>query len=142
VRLPTEAEWEYACRGGTQKNKTAFWFGDGEEDLSMHAWYHENAGDRTHSLEESLSVDGHANQLELFDMHGNVSEWCSDWYGNYDPSMTVNPIGPLRGSFRVLRGGSWGFLASNCRSADRDRGDPSYRLNYLGFRLLLSPSVK
>jgi formylglycine-generating enzyme required for sulfatase activity len=107
-----------------------------------HAWYSANSGGKTHSLEESKRKGGHANQFELVDMHGNVWEWCNDWIGDYDLGNAVDPIGPRTGSFRVHRGGGWNFQASVCRSADRDWSDPSNRYNNLGFRLLLSPSVK
>jgi formylglycine-generating enzyme required for sulfatase activity len=144
IRLPTEAEWEYACRGAAEKanESKAFWFGNVESELVKHAWYSANSGGKTHSLEESKRKGGHANQFELVDMHGNVWEWCNDWIGDYDLGNAVDPIGPRTGSFRVHRGGGWNFQASVCRSADRDWSDPSNRYNNLGFRLLLSPSVK
>jgi formylglycine-generating enzyme required for sulfatase activity len=136
-RLPTEAEWEAACRAGTQ---TAFWFGDNEDELSKHAWFKKNSDGRTHGFNESQVAGGHENPWGLFDMHGNVWEWCQDWYADYESQQEVtNPIGPDAGSYRVARGGSWDYQASRCRAATRGRGVPSYRDSFLGFRLLLSP---
>jgi formylglycine-generating enzyme required for sulfatase activity len=141
TRLPTEAEWEYACRGGAKK-KSAFWFGDDPADVVNHAWCNESLKRRTHTLIESQTAGGHENPFALYDMHGNVSEWCSDLYGEYDTQFEVDPIGPSVGSYRVHRGGCWDLLASDCRAAFRDWVDPSGRDYNLGFRLLLSPSVK
>jgi hypothetical protein len=137
-RLPTEAEWEAACRAGTQ---TEYWFGDKEYDLPKHAWFDENSGRRTHGFNESQDVGGHENPWGLFDMHGNVWEWCQDWYADYEAEQDVtNPIGPDTGSLRVYRGGCWSNWASYCRAAYPGRNDPSFRGGALGFRLLLSPS--
>jgi hypothetical protein len=137
-RLPTEAEWEAACRAGTQ---TEYWFGNEEDDLPKHAWFAKNSGDGTHGFQESQDVGGHGNPWGLFDMHGNVWEWCQDWYANYGAQQEVtNPVGPDSGSYRVGRGGSWINQASICRSAVRLGFVPSYRLYDLGLRLLLSPS--
>jgi formylglycine-generating enzyme required for sulfatase activity len=133
-RLPTEAEWEYACRAGTT---TRWSFGDDESRLGDHAWFDGNSGNRTHPVgKKKPSAWG------LFDMHGNVWEWCSDWYGDYAKGVVTDPQGPSGGSSRVLRGGGgdWSLADEFCRSATRARVDSSYRDNFLGFRLALSPS--
>jgi hypothetical protein len=137
-RLPTEAEWEAACRAGTQ---TEYWFNDNEDELSEHAWFAINSNGRSHGFNESRNAGGHENPWGLFDMHGNVWEWCQDWSANYDAQLAVtNPIGPNTGSRRICRGGGWNRRASDCRAAARYGNDPSDRGGSLGFRLLLSPS--
>jgi formylglycine-generating enzyme required for sulfatase activity len=131
-RLPTEAEWEYACRAGTD---TTYSFGDGSEELSQHGWFNGNSGNRPHPVAIKLP-----NGWWLYDMHGNVWEWCSDWYGKY-PKLAVNdPSGPTEGSYRVIRGGSWNFGAAVCRSAYRYWTAPSCRSYFYGFRVALSSS--
>jgi eukaryotic-like serine/threonine-protein kinase len=110
-RLPAEAEWEYACRAGSA---SAYHFGDDPGLLPQHAWFQENSRD---SIQPVGSWP--ANAFGLHDMHGNVWEWCWDWYGPYDPAACVNPIGPARGSARVLRGGSWSDPAPSLRSSAR-----------------------
>ena len=132
-RLPTEAEWEYACRAGTD---TAYSFGDSESELGEHAWYGRKSGDTTHPVGRKKP-----NGLGLYDMHGNVFEWCQDWYGNYPKGSVTDPTGPSSGSNRVLRGGGWFNAADDCRSANRIRLDPSSRSGILGFRVARS-SVK
>ena len=131
-RLPTEAEWEYACRAGTT---TAWSFGDQESLLGDFAWFKDNAERESHPVGQKKP-----NPFGLYDMHGNVWEWCSDWYGDYASSSATDPIGPPSGSIRVLRGGSWSYTAGYCRSAYRIRSNPSYRRSHYGFRLALSPS--
>ena len=131
-RLPTEAEWEYACRAGTE---TQFSFGDDESRLCEYAWYECNSGNQTHPVGKKKP-----NGWGLYDMHGNVWEWCSDWYGEYPKGAVTDPQGPSEASNRVHRGGSWSRSARNCRSAFRGWNVPSYRSIYLGFRLALSPS--
>jgi formylglycine-generating enzyme required for sulfatase activity len=131
-RLPTEAEWEYACRAGTT---TKYSFGDDEKLLGDYGWFPGNSGRRTHPV--GLKKP---NAWGLYDMHGNVWEWCSDWSGDYPDGEVTNPHGPSLGSYRANRGGGWSFNAGICRSALRDGGFPSYRFDDLGFRLALSPS--
>lgn len=135
-RLPTESEWEYACRGGT---RTAYSFGADANLLKDHGWYDVNAWDVGEKYAHEV---GHkkANPLGLFDMHGNVYEWCSDWKGDYPSGRVTDPTGPEQGSYRVIRGGSWGSTAREVRSASRLSFAPSYRLSNLGFRLALVPS--
>ena len=130
-RLPTEAEWEYACRSGSS---TSFCFGDDASRLGDYAWYDANSGDKTHPVGQKRP-----NAIGLYDMHGNVLEWCSDWYGDYPTGSATDPTGPLTGSSRVCRGGSWRCGAASCRSTNR-RDSPSNRRYDLGFRLVLSSS--
>ena len=131
-RLPTEAEWEYACRAGTT---TRWSFGDNESWLGRYAWYYDNAwnvGEKyAHAAGARLP-----NPWELYDMHGNVWEWCQDWYGSYLSSSQTDPTGPATGSSRVLRGGSFSFRARDVRSAARSGGSPDSRGNHIGARLL------
>ncbi|MCF7962502.1 MAG: formylglycine-generating enzyme family protein [Pirellula sp.] len=139
--LPTEAQWEAACRANeTAAQETEFWFG-GESQLANHAWWSKNAEGRTHSLAESVQARGHENPWGLYDMHGNVWEWCQDWYGEYSQAAGQNnPQGAENGSDRVSRGGSWNASVGFCRSASRNGGYPSYRYSRLGFRIALSSS--
>jgi len=128
VRLPTEAEWEVACRAGAA---TPYSFGRDRLLLQHYAWFLDNSARQTHVPgEKSPNLRG------LFDMHGNVFEWCHDWYGDYEEDS--DPAGPPRGSYRVYRGGSWGHDAANCRSAFRNSFAPSGRSPVYGFRLALS----
>ena len=131
--LPTEAQWEYACRAGT---KTAYSFGDDDERLGQYAWFTVNAW---HIGEKYAHVVGtkKPNPWGLYDMHGNVWEWCSNWCGDKLAGGT-NPGGPSSGSDRVDRGGGWSYSAGFCRSAFRGGDDPSRRYYDLGFRLCLS----
>jgi formylglycine-generating enzyme required for sulfatase activity len=126
-RLPTEAEWEYACRAGS---KSRFGFGDEEAGLKKYAWYGENSGNRTHPVGQLQP-----NAWGLYDMHGNAWEWCQDRYGPYAAGPAVDPKGPDSGNRRVLRGGSWGGNTRNLRSAERNHGDPVDRDNFVGFRV-------
>ena len=137
-RLPTEAEWEYACRAGTT---TAYSFGNDEEQLGEYAWFKGNAYDPGEEYAHAVGLKK-PNPWGLFDMHGNVLEWCSDYYGNALPGGT-DPVGARRGSIRVDRGGSWGSLPGDCRSAPRNNlFDPSRRFYNLGFRVACSQSAQ
>ena len=129
-RLPTEAEWEYAARGGTSSKGYKY---SGGNTAGNVAWYDENAGGKTHPVGTKSS-----NELGIYDMSGNVWEWCSDWFGNYSSSAQTNPQGPSNGSYHVFRGGSWDYYARRARVAGRYYDTPAYRSNYLGFRLACS----
>ena len=133
-RLPTEAEWEFACRAGTT---TRYSFGDNESELGQHAWWNGNSGKRTHPVGIKLP-----NALGLFDLHGNVREWCQDRYESYPRGAVTDPTGAASGSNRVFRGGSWDGTAVLCRSAYRNGRLPSFRFSNRGFRVSLSPSGK
>lgn len=131
-RLPTEAEWEYACRAGTE---TAYCFGNGAESLVDYAWYDENSGGQTHDVGKKRP-----NAWGLYDMHGNVCEWCQDWYkDSYSSGKQTDPTGAVGGSHTVARGGSWLNSSGSCRSASRSAGAAWIGLNLLGFRLVLAP---
>ena len=127
ARLPTEAEWEYACRAGS----TGAYSGTG--NLDSMGWYYGNSGNETHPVGQKR-----ANDWGFYDMHGNVWEWCSDWYGEYPGGSETDPKGPASGGNRVLRGGSWNGNARSCRSAYRDWYIPGYRNWSRGFRLACS----
>ena len=133
-RLPTEAEWEYACRAGTT---TRFSFGDDEKLLGQYAWYRGNSNNQTHPVGEKK-----ANAFGLHDMHGNVWEWCMDWCGvdYYKTSPASDPPGPGLGEGRVFRGGSWSLAAEDCRAAYRNWFSPSDANHDLGLRLARVPS--
>ena len=129
-RFPTEAEWEYAARGG--KKSRGYQYG-GSSNISDVAWYDGNSGSKTHPVGMKQ-----ANELGIYDMSGNVYEWCQDWKGSYVNSSQTNPTGAVSGSYRVYRGGSWYYDARYCRSSYRNSGAPGCRLNRLGLRLVLS----
>ena len=137
-RLPTEAEWEYACRAGTT---TKYSFGDDESDLGDHAWFLENFLENSGTNTHPVGRKG-PNAWGLYGMHGNVLEWCQDWYGDYPSGSVTDPSGAKSGSDRVFRGGSWSMTPEHCRSATRFGGFPWYRNGYFGFRVCLSPSGK
>ncbi len=127
-RLPTEAEWEFAARGGTKSQGYKY---SGSNTIDDVAWYWDN-GDKTHEVGTKRP-----NELGLYDMSGNVYEWCQDWYGSYSSSAQTNPTGASSGSDRVYRGGSWCNGAGGCRSSIRINDPPSYRRYCLGLRLAL-----
>lgn len=130
-RLPTEAEWEYACRAGTT---TKWSFGDEEGQLEDYAWYEDNTctvGEQyAHAVGTKFS-----NPWGVYDMHGNVWEWCQDWYGAYPSDSQTDPVGPSTGLYRVLRGGSFEYPAEYARSANRGRILPAHRGAGVGARL-------
>ena len=138
VRLPTEAEWEYACRAGTT---TAYSFGDDASRLGDYAWYDGNAYDKDEKYAHPVGVKK-PNAWGLYDMHGNVWEWCADWYvDSYANADTRDPKGPAGGSARVLRGGSWYAFPQFCRAARRNGGSPDYRGGSGGFRVVVVSGV-
>jgi formylglycine-generating enzyme required for sulfatase activity len=128
-RLPTEAEWEYACRAGSV---TRFCFGEDDEALDGCAWYFDNSGRKLHPVAQKA-----ANDWGLYDMHGCVWEWCDDCFGEYPQGEVTDPSGPWEGTNRVLRGGSWFNEASFCRSAQRDEGVEDDRDYFVGFRVVM-----
>ena len=128
-RLPTEAEWEFAARGGNRSRGYQY---SGSNTLSSVAWYWDNGNKITHPVKQKQ-----ANELGLYDMSGNVLEWCYDWKGNYSSSSQTNPKGPSTGSLRVLRGGSWIINAQYCRVANRGNYSPDNRYVDFGLRLAL-----
>ena len=132
-RLPTEAEWEYACRAWTS---TRFSYGDdpGDTNLTDYAWYVDNSEGTTHGVGQK-----YPNPWGLYDMHGNVWEGCLDWFAEYPGSIAIDPQGPAAGTFRVVRGGDWLTVAGGCRSALRIYADPGGRGYRLGFRVVLAP---
>lgn len=137
-RLPTEAEWEFAARGG---NKSRGYKYSGSNNIGDVAWYEGNSWSKgsshpdygTHPVKQKR-----ANELGIYDMTGNVCEWCSDWCSSYCSSSQTNPKGPSSGSYRVCRGGSWGDYARGCPSSNRGGSRPGYGSSDLGFRLALS----
>ena len=128
-RLPTEAEWEFACRGGNNSRGYKY---SGSNNLGSVAWHDDNSGVKTHPV-----ATRSPNELGIYDMSGNVWEWCADWYGDYSSGAQTNPKGPYGGSYRVYRGGSWGDFVGNCRSSYRYYYYPTIRGNCLGLRLAL-----
>ena len=129
-RLPTEAEWEYAARGGKKSRGYQY---SGSNTLGDVAWYSDNSGSKTHAVGTKQP-----NELGIYDMAGNVDEWCQDWYVSYSSSPQTNPTGAASGSDRVSRGGSWYFSARGCRSSYRRGNTPDFRNGDLGLRLVLS----
>jgi len=143
--LPSEAQWEYACRAGST---TVYCFGDDEPRLGDYAWYDENSGKMTHPAGKKKP-----NAWGLYDMHGNVWEWCQDWYWDWGDDLyhpgyyaespiddPAGPAGPAYRPFRVVRGGSWTYPAGCCRSANRSYFEPGLRRSYLGFRISRVPA--
>ena len=132
-RLPTEAEWEYAARGGKKSKGYKYSGGNNIDDV---AWYYGNSNNKIHPVKTKQP-----NELGIYDMSGNVWEWCSDWYGDYTSASQTNPQGPSSGSYgsyRVFRGGTWSDFARYCRVSYRSFEDPSSRYCDLGFRLALA----
>lgn len=129
-RLPTEAEWEFTCRGGVSSENYKY---SGSNNIDDVAWYDSNSGSKTHIVGTKQS-----NELGIYDMSGNVYEWCWDWYSSYyyKNSPENNPQGPASGSRQILRGGYWGYGVYNCRSAYRSNSQPSSSFNYIGFRVV------
>jgi len=136
-RLPTEAQWEYACRAGTTK---AFSVGYDDKQLGQYAWFIGNAYDVGEQYAHKVGMKK-PNPMGLHDMHGNVWEWCSDWYDE-KLSGGTDPAGPREGKDRVFRGGSWQFTSDLCRSANRGHRGPEYSVNNLGFRVARSQSAQ
>ncbi len=141
LHMPTEAQWEYACRAGSH---TQYYTGDKETDLDQTGWYIKNSDGKLHLIGEKTP-----NIFGLYDMHGNVWEWCQDWYDNYLSGIVTDPVGPENGSYRVydggyrvIRGGSWRNAAQVCRSALRYGSIPSAKDSDLGFRLVFLPNHK
>ncbi|MCM1170246.1 MAG: formylglycine-generating enzyme family protein, partial [Bacteroides sp.] len=129
--LPTEAQWEYAARGGKKSKGYKY---AGSNNIDEVAWHIDNSNGRTHAVGMKK-----ANELGIYDMSGNVWEWCADWYASYDANDTDNPTGPQIGANRVVRGGGWGNDARYCRVSFRVGGDPGSRDIFLGFRVALLP---
>lgn len=134
--LPTEAEWEYACRAGSD---TIYHFGDETDELAKYAWYCEEPYDLwiEGALHPRKVATKKPNAWGLFDMHGNVNEWCQDWFGAYPESDTVDPTGPKNGEARVIRGGNFVLIASYCLASSRSTATPRKRGSGTGFRVRL-----
>ncbi len=129
-RLPTEAEWEYAARGGSKSKGYKY---SGSNNINDVAWYTGNSGSNTHAVGTKSP-----NELGIYDMSGNVWEWCQDWYGSYSSGSQTNPTGPSSASNRVTRGGSWCYDAQDCRVSNRSSLTPDSRYSFLGFRVVVS----
>lgn len=129
-RLPTEAEWEFAARGGNSSKGYKY---SGSNRIDDIAWYSGNSGNATHEV-----ATCYPNELGIYDMSGNVWEWCSDWYGSYSSMAQTDPSGAGSGSYRVDRGGGWNSSAQSCRVAIRNFSTPYGRYGNLGFRLVCS----
>jgi formylglycine-generating enzyme required for sulfatase activity len=129
ARLPSEAQWEYACRAGA---KTGFRFGEDDKRLGSYAWHIANSDSQTHPVATKKP-----NAWGLYDMHGNVYEWCRDWHNGYPVNSMTDPEGPAEGTYRVLRGGAWHSNQEHCRSTNRYRNTPDYWFNGIGFRIVL-----
>ena len=130
-RLPTEAEWEYAARGGNQSKGYKY---SGSDNIDVVGWCWENSEGKTHPVGTKTP-----NELGIYDMSGNVWEWCHDWYATYTEDAQTNPQGPAEGSYRVLRGGSWADSEQSCCVSCRGNLTPASRSYFYGFRLVLVP---
>lgn len=128
-RLPTEAEWEFAARGG---NKSQGYTYSGSNTIGNVAWYTDNSSSKTHVVKTKSP-----NELGIYDMSGNVWEWCQDWYGSYSSAAVTDPQGASSGSYRVRRGGSWNYIATDCRCSYRSGYTPANTFNNLGLRLTM-----
>lgn len=128
-RLPTEAQWEYAARGGKQTKKYLY---SGGDDLDAIAWHYYNASETTHPVKTKLY-----NELHLYDMSGNVWEWCADWYGAYSADEQTDPTGPAKGEKRVVRGGAWSYMSTYAPVAYRNYCEPGFSWYACGLRLAL-----
>jgi len=132
-RLPTEAEWEYAARSGPlQKHGITLKYA-GSNNIDESAWYNNNSGNKTHPVGQKKP-----NELGIFDLTGNVWEWCNDWKGNYSSTSQTNPVGPTLGDYRILRGGSWLSQPLRCSVFNRDNSAPAYRDSGIGFRICVT----
>ncbi len=129
--LPTEAQWEYAARGGNMSKGYKY---SGSNTIDNVAWYNNNSGNEPHPVGQKQP-----NELGLYDMTGNVDEWCSDWHGSYSSGSQTNPTGPATGSYRVIRGGGYGGIAVNCRVSHRLRNRPGSSYDFYGLRLVINP---
>jgi formylglycine-generating enzyme required for sulfatase activity len=132
-RLPTESEWEYACRAGTT---TAYSFGDDAAQLGEYAWFSGNSNTDDTTIKSHQVGLKKPNEWGLYDMHGNVWEWVWDWWASYTAEAKTDPRGPGTGTYRVERGGSWHLVARHLRSANRSGNGPSSRFSSLGFRVV------
>jgi formylglycine-generating enzyme len=128
-RLPTESEWEYAAKGDSPELKHS-----GSDILDLVGWYDANSGEETKPVGRKFP-----NSFGLYDMSGNVWEWCWDWYDDYSKKDLINPVGPIKGTDRVLRGGSWDHDAVRCRASRRGSDDPGDRDGDIGFRIVFVP---
>jgi formylglycine-generating enzyme required for sulfatase activity len=133
-RLPTEAEWEYAARGGNVSKGYKY---SGSDNPDKSAWHYSASGGTTHEVGTKSP-----NELGIYDMSGNVWEFCSDWYGEYSGYTLIDPTGTMSGSYRVLRGGGWDGNANNCRVAARSYNLPADKGSIIGFRVALAPILK
>ena len=137
-RLPTEAEWEFACRAGTE---TPFWFGAviNPEDANYDSGWSYNGGKKSKRIGKTTKAETYpANPHGLYDMHGNLWEWCNDWHARYDSDKNTDPKGALRSEHKVLRGGSWMHTPRRARSASRGQEEPTAKEPFIGFRVATS----
>lgn len=138
ARLPTEAEWEYACRAGTT---TPFHTGNNvtTSQANYNGNFPYNNNPKGENRAKTIPVGSFApNAFGLYDMHGNVWEWCNDWYAEYTKEAKTNPLGPASGKYKIYRGGGWDLIAQFCRSARRRYQTPDRKFNYMGFRIVMS----